>query len=204
MANQDAARGFQLVHCDPSKIFPCYVPATDSTALGVGDPVVITANGSNSAVVKTGVTVFEPGTIREVTRTNGADTNRISGIVVECEGTPAAHTQKTRPASTAGVVYVCMDPDAIYEVQTDGTATATMVGLNAVAVAGSINSVTGESGFELDVSSDVPAADASNPFRILGVSKDPRNNDLSSANVNVYVKLNLSTEASSPDGTLGV
>jgi len=98
-----------------------------------------------------------------------------------------------RAASTERVLWVADDPDLMFEIQADGTLTADSMGLNAVLIAThSGSTVTGLSGIELDTTSDVPAADASNQLLIHRLS--PRtNNDLASANAVVEVTINNHT-----------
>lgn len=118
-----------------------YVPASDATALYIGDPVVIVAGSDTNGFAS-------------VTRATAGASNRITGVVVGFRPTtPMMASYPARPASTAGYVIVADDPDLLFEIQesatTDGAAlTATAMGKNAQLVAGT-GTVAG-SGFMLD------------------------------------------------------
>lgn len=202
MANTGKAIGLRSSH-GPSNVVACYVPATDSTELAIGDPVIVTSDGSNSSKVTTATCAYEAGTLREVTIATAGDGNRWTGAVVGIDPISATDTsQRTRTASTEAVVYVECHPKHVYEAQIEGTATSTMVGLNGVLKSGTISG--GLSAWVINNSTDVPSTDASNQVRIIGVSRDPKNNDLSSATPYVYVVNNASTEAEADGGTLGI
>lgn len=167
-----------------------YVPASDSTALFIGDPVIRVDTGANTAAVGN----FPAGTLPIVTRATAGDTHRITGVVVGVERNPQNNSDTVyRPASTEAVVYVCDDPRATFEIQAAGTVTATMIGLNAVLTAGSGNTATGQSGFVLEISPDAPAADASNQLRILRLA-NKTGNELGAYSV-LEVAINQHTEA---------
>lgn len=180
------------------------IPAAYATALFVGDPVVKVAT-ANTAVIETGTERHEIGTLMEINKATAGDNNPIVGVIVDFE--PIATSLDGAPqsaASTAGVAVVADDPDLIFEIQADGAVGAASVGLNAVTIfthAG--DTTTGLSGVELDTTSDAPAADASNQLLIVGLSKDPNNQDGSAANTNVEVM--ISRHQHRPiDGILGV
>ena len=77
-----------------------------------------------------------------------------------------------RAASTERIVYVCDDPDVVFQIQDDGTTPLTYdsVGLNAIMQTGSGSTVTGKSGYVIDTNTDPPDADASNMLFILNLS----------------------------------
>jgi hypothetical protein len=90
------------------------------------------------------------------------------------------------PASTNAsdiVAQVYDDPRIVFEVQHDGTGTAAMNfgGFDFVGTGGS--TLSGRSSQELDTST----VTTSGQFKQIGISKDPSNSDVSSANANVYV-----------------
>lgn len=123
-----------------------YVPATDATALYVGDPVVIVAGS-------------DPTGHPSVTRATAGASGRITGVVVGFRpSAPLAASYPARPASTAGFVIVADDPDLLFEVQesaaTDGAAlTTAAMGKNVNLLAGT-GGVAG-SGFQIDSTSAV-------------------------------------------------
>jgi len=179
-----------------------YVPSTYATALYVGDPVVRTANGSNAAeVAAPGAGDFAIGTLPEINKATAGDGNAITGVIVGFAANPSDLSKQYNPASTERVVYVADDPDLIFEIQADGAIPAASVGLNAVLIyTPSGSTVTGRSGAELDTTSDVPAADASNQLTIVRAINRP-DNDTTLTHAKVLVKINNHTEA---HGVIGI
>jgi hypothetical protein len=112
------------------------VAAGDGTAIYIGDPV----KGA-------GTSQFVNGQVySDVVQAATGDV--ITGVVVGVE--PATRDSLIyRAASTLRIVYVCVDPDAEFEIQqvSGGTAlTANDVGLNADFVVAAGSTVTGQSG----------------------------------------------------------
>jgi hypothetical protein len=99
---------------------------------------------------------------------------------------------------------VCDDPDVVFEIQADGAIPAASVGLNAVLIyTHSGSTTTGFSGVELDTTSDVPAADASNQLLILrAVNRE--DNDTTLTHAKVEVMINQHTESQGTVGSLGI
>lgn len=142
-----------------------YVPSSYGTALFVGDCVVKTGT-SNAAVVNGNPIASLP----EVNRVAAGDGNAITGVIVGFQPVGTNEARNYNPASTAAVVYVADDPDLVFVAQADsaGALTADSIGLNAVLIyTHSGNTTTGFSGAEIDTTSDVPAADASNQLTLL-------------------------------------
>lgn len=202
MANADAAFGLRPVGSRGSmgsytgKVTPYYVNSSYGTALFIGDPVVHVGD-SNDAEFKG----FPAGSLMEVEKATAGDGNAVTGVIVGFSPLESDLTKRHNPASTERIAYVADDPNQLFEIQADGTLTADSIGLNAVFIyTNSGSTYTGKSGVELDTTSDVPAADASNQMLIMGLS--PRaDNDLASANSVAIVKLINHTYA---QGTLGV
>ena len=159
-----------------------YVPASDSTALYLGDPVIIAGSADADGVAS-------------VTKATAAGGAYMLGPVVSVEpadGTNSGGRDSTtyRAASTAAYVYVADDPDLIFEVQEDavgGALAAADVGLNGDWIAGSGSTVTGLSGAQLDTSTK--ATTATLQLRILGFVQRPDNEI--GANAKVLVSINL-------------
>lgn len=200
MANNDAPFGLRPVKHKSGQPYSgsptlCYVPATDSTAIFIGDPVTHVGDSNDNEIFG-----HAPGSLLEVTRSTVGDGNAITGIVV---GVMAATRESLtyRAASTERVLYVVTDPDVMFEIQADGTLAADDIGLNAVLIAThSGSTITGLSGIELNTTSDTPAADASNQLLIHGLV--PRaDNDLASANSVALVTINNHTNV---HGSLGI
>jgi len=183
---------------------PYYIPASYATALFIGDAVVKTGTSNTAYVEAASVGGFQPGCLPEINRAAAGDGNRITGVIVGFAALPSNLDVKHNPASTERVALVCDDPDVIFEIQADGTVAAASVGLNAVLIythAGS--AFTGMSGAELDTTSDVPAADASNQLLILRAA-NRADNDIASANSKWEVLINQHTEGQGTVGSLGI
>lgn len=124
-----------------------FVPATDATALFVGDPVIIAGSGDVEGVP---------------TITRAAAGDRITGVVVGFTSNPAstagsdtAMTVGYRAASTADYVLVADDPTLLFEVTEDavgGALAVADIGNNADLVAGNGSTYTKLSGYALDSS----------------------------------------------------
>jgi hypothetical protein len=206
MANLDAAFGLKPLRMRDGSPFVGAVnkyvaKSTYATALFVGDPVVRVAGGSNTTVVQGLTETHEIGALPEIEKATAGDANVITGVIVGFEAT-TDRDLISGTASTERVVLVADDPDVVFEIQADGSVAAADIGLNANLIFTNAGSTTtGLSGVELDTTCDAPAADASNQLRIVGVSKDPENNELGSANVNLEVVINQHSEA---PGALGI
>jgi hypothetical protein len=158
-----------------------YVPATDSTALYVGDPVL--KAGSADA-----------GGIPSITRaaTTGAITGVVCGFVPDGTGV----TAKYRAASTAAYVLVCTDPHQLYEIQEAAGMAAADVGLNANLASGSGSAYGAQSGFLLDAATK--ATTSTLQLKIMGLAQRP-NNAFGAYN-KLLVKINNSTEVTASAG----
>ena len=181
---------------------PYYVPASDSTALYIGDAVVRPTTGSaNTAIVLAsgevgGAVNFAVGTLPVVTRaTNGAG-NPITGIVVRVGYDPTDNQRvEYRKGSTAAVVWVVDDVNCLFEAKMSAALAVTNVG-GTVSMTGSGGStITGLSAATLNSADIKTSAGTTEQFRIIAVSRDPLNNDLASSYAHVYVRINNSTEA---------
>jgi hypothetical protein len=161
-----------------------YVPASDGTALYIGDPVV--KNGSADAAGVAGVVMATAG---------GAITGVVQGFMPNGTVDMAGY----RAASTAAYVLVCTDPDLIYEIQEDGVGgqlAAADIGLNADFIVAAGTAYNKRSGTMLD--SSTKATTATLPLKIVGLSQRPGNDF--GAYAKVLVKINKSTEANASVG----
>lgn len=165
-----------------------FVPATDATALFVGDPVIIAGDGDANG-------------IPTCTRATAAGAGRITGVVVGFQ--PAApFPLPYRPASTAAYVLVADDPDLLFEAQEDGVGgslAATNIGQNIDMIAGTGSTFTGNSGFMID--SSTAAVTATLQWRI--VELEPREDNAIGTTAKWLVAINLPTETGAA-GALGV
>lgn len=200
MANADTPFGLRPIRHRNGAAYngavnPYHVPSSYATSLFIGDPVVKTGTANTARVSAPGVGTFEIGTLPDINKATAGDGNAITGVIVGFAPDPTGLDVIYGPASTTRVALVCDDPDVVFEIQADGAIAATQVGLNAVLIythAGS--TVTGRSGAELDTTSDVPAADASNQLTIQRVV-NRLDNEAGSTWTKVEVKINNHTEA---------
>lgn len=163
-----------------------YVPATDATALFVGDPVIIAGSGDTDGVPT-------------CTRATAGSAGRITGVVVGFEPNQP-FPPKYRAASTGMYVLVADDPDLLFEIQEDSdtsTLAATNIGQNADLVAGNGNTFTGLSGFQLDSSS--AATTATLQLRIVELVH--RVDNVIGTNAKWLVAINLPTETGAAGST---
>lgn len=203
MANVDRPFGLKPLN-KPCRVRPYYIPATDNTAVFIGDCVVKVGDSNDSAVTFPGLGKFPARTLSEVTRVTAGDTNAITGVVVGVYPNPSDLNKRYRPASTEAVVMVADYPEELFVIQADGSVAADDVGLNAVLIdTHSGSTVTGDSGTELDTTSDGPASDASNQLMIIG-ALPAVDNDPTAANARWIVRINLHTEATDAAGVAGI
>ena len=210
MANVDSPFGLRPIRHKSGAPYngaarPYFIAGDYATALFLYDPVIKVAGGSNTAAVKVpGAGSFAIGTLPSIEKCAAGDGSRITGVIVGFAPLPTNLDLKHNTASTERVAYVCDDPDVVFEIQADGAIPAASVGLNAVLIfTHSGSTTTGLSGVELDTTSDVPAADASNQLVILrAVNREDNDTTLSFAKVEVMI--NQHTESQGTVGTLGI
>jgi hypothetical protein len=186
MANADVAKGLTPVsylsgapYNGAANIY--YVPASDSTAIYLGD------------MVKLGGTADTAG-VPSVTK--AASTNAVVGVVVGV--VPVTRSSTTyRAASSERYLAVADDPALVFEIQTSDTLAAADIGQNANLTGTSGSTITGKSTMELDVSSK--GTTATLDFQILRLS--PRTDNTVGLNSDVLVRLNNHQFV---DGTTGV
>lgn len=198
MANSDSPTGLRPVGYKSGAPYngACnmyYVPASDSTALFIGDPVIIAGSADAKGVP-------------DVTR--AASTTRITGVVVgfapvpgAAAGSQTAVDRGYRTASTADYVLVADDYDLLFEVQEDavgGALAVTDVGNNADLIIAAGNTYSKRSGVELDSST---AATTAAQMRIVGFVQ--REDNEIAANAKMLVSIVESTQSPAA-GTTGV
>lgn len=187
MANVDAPFGLKPITSDvggghAQKLRKYAVKNDYGTALYRGDPVLITGTATVDPV--TGKVLANVG--------RAATSGYITGVIVDVvasSGTTSTLIESTTPyiaASTGGYVLVNDDPNAIFEIQADGSLAVTDIGQTADLIfthAGS--TVTGQSGAELDTS-DI----ATGAMLVIEGIRDQDRNDLTSANPVAVVRIN--------------
>lgn len=192
MANSNAPAGLRPVrNADGSAwngaLSVYCVPATDGTALFVGDPVIIAGSADADG-------------IPTATIATAAGGNRWTGCVVGFRPSPTIVANGHRLASTLEYIYVAEGPNLIYEIQEDavgGALAAVDVGLNADFVAGTGSSYTQQSGWSLDTSTK--ATTNTLQMRIVGFVQ--RADNEIGANAKVLVRNNLPTETGAAGST---
>lgn len=166
---------------------PYFIPSSDGTALFIGDPVIIAGSGDTNGVPT-------------ATRATAGATNRITGVVVGFVPTRTFETLGYRPASTDMYALVADDPNLLFEIQEDavgGALAVTDIGLNADLVAGSGNTYTKQSGFQLDTSTK--GTGATLQMRIEGFQQ--RADNEVGANAKILVRINLPTQTGAAGST---
>lgn len=214
MANPDTPFGLKPIrHRNGAPyngaVNPYYKPAGYATAVFVGDAVLKTGTSNTAEASAPGAGKFNIGTLPEINVITVGDANWITGVVVGFGANPDDLSKVHSPASTEAIVWVCDDPDVIYEVQADGAIPAASISLNAVLIAThSGSTTTGLSGMELDTTSDAPAADASNQLLIMrAVNREDNDTTLTHAKVEVLISLHTEahgTTVATTDGILGI
>lgn len=154
-----------------------YVIASGATGpIYQGSPVIMdAAGGGDILVAATGAT-------------------DIVGVFAGCSYTDPTSGKPTwsnyYPGSIAAsdiVAQIYDDPKQVFEIQCDGTIAQASVGANAdMTSIDSGSSTTGKSSAEISATT----ASGTAQLRIIGMSKDPDNDDQTAANGNVYVLIN--------------
>ena len=209
MANISKIRGFTPVkHTNGSpyngqaNIY--FVPASDGTALFVGDPVKLLADANAQGVQQVTKATAGAAVLGVVVGIINTKLDPIAGGMTG--GSISIDTPVYRPASTGQYVLVCDSPDVVYEVEASTGANAAYsfavadVGLNAdlTTVAGS--TTTGTSAASLNMAG--AANTATLQWKILGVVQRP-DNEITGQYTKVLVKIN-NAQMGAGTGTAGV
>jgi hypothetical protein len=157
-------------------------PASDATALYIGDPVVKSGSADAAGV---------PGCVRAVAA--GPITGIVEGFVPD----GVTNLAGFGAASTAFYVLVRDDPSELFEIQEAAGMAAADIGLNANMAIAAGSAITKRSGVMLDAATK--ATTATLALKIVGLSPRPKN-DFGAFN-KLLVKINNHTEAS---GTAGI
>lgn len=151
------------------------VPATDTTAIYVNDPVKLAGSSGAAGVFVNGIPVEGVPTITRCTDGTGT-TDTPVGTVVGFLPKFSDLSIRYREASTSRIALVCDDPFAIFEAQEDADTTplaAADIGLNIQFTTTAGSTVTGQSKVELDSTSK--AATTTHPLRLVQLSNRPDN-----------------------------
>jgi hypothetical protein len=180
------------------------VAAADGTAIFVGDPVKLAADGNAQGVQIVTKATAGAAVLGVCVGVINTKLDPVAGGLTS--GSMALDTPQYRVASTAQYILVCDSPDVIYEVEAaTGSNSAYSfavadIGLNAdlTTVAGS--TTTGYSAAALDMATK--ATTATLQFKIMGVVQRP-DNEITGNYTKVQVKIN-NAQLSSGTGTAGV
>jgi len=123
------------------KLLPFAVLAGDATALYVGDFVKLTGTADFSENLKLG---YLPVV------TQATATHVVLGVVEGFGEDPSNLEKIYRPANTARTVWVNVNYNAFFTIQSDGTCIAADIGQCADIVVGAGNTFTGLSGMQLN------------------------------------------------------
>jgi hypothetical protein len=149
-----------------------YVPASNATALYIGDPVVNVTNSSDGNGIQT-VQIATAGDSNQILGSFQGITNNAGQTVITLQQTQTPFLA----AGQAAYVMVCDDPDLLYAIQEDGAAGAAMVsgasGRNANLLAGTGSAYSSNSGWTMQTSS--LATTAAHQLRIIQLLQEPDN-----------------------------
>ena len=177
MANKDAAFGLKPIgkvgqNRDNGGLSE-YSIAVSADAIYFNDPVEMAATGTITVAAATDALLGSLNGVFFTDATTGKPTY-------------ANHLNASNTATDI-VGFVSDDPYERFEIQADGATAAADVGLNADIVYAAGSSPDYVSQVELDTS-DQKTGTAQ--LRIIGISKDPDNNEAGSANVNLVTIIN--------------
>ncbi len=177
------------------RVRPYFVQSDYATALYIGDPVVITGT-SNTATVRG----FQPGTLPAINKATAGANNAITGVIVGFLPLDGQTSNVYGAASTARIALVADNPNLLFAIQDDASATlaATDVGNNANLVYTHGGSVyTGRSGAEFIASTVNTTAN----FQLTIISLADAPNNALGGNAVWLVRINRHTYAPGNLGT---
>jgi hypothetical protein len=177
------------------------IAAAEANATFLGDPVTLDVETSVESSGLASSQLNQMDGTRYVKRAAGSDTTVIAGVIIGFAFDPTSLTNNYRAASTDRDVFVCDDPLALFEVQSDSTGiTANQVNMNALMTMTTGSTTTGVSAAVL---TGPAAASGAYPYKIMGFTIAPDNDITSAAYVRVLVKINNHAYGSGT-GSVGV
>ena len=186
MANQDAAFGLRPLKMsgqgdDSTGMSSHFIDAGDASVIYQGSPVIAAAGyidiSTAGAVPNMGAFwgcfYTDPTTLKPTFK------NYYPGSI-------------TPPSSKDIEAFVYDNPNQMFEIQSDNDAASSVADVfsNADFVNFGGSTLNGVSNTELDDSTIAASSDAAAQMLILGISRDPKNNDVTAANVNWRVLIN--------------
>jgi len=186
MANQDAAFGLRPLKSvgqadDSTGMSSHWIDAGDASAMYQGSPVIAAAGyvdiATAGAVLNIGA--FWGCFYNDPTTLKPTFKNYYPGSI-------------TPPSSKDIEAFVYDNPNQMFEIQSDNDAASSVADVfsNADFVNFGGSTLNGVSNTELDDSTIAASSDAAAQMLILGISRDPKNNDVTAANVNWRVLIN--------------
>ena len=187
MANQDAAFGLRPLKMsgqgdDSTGMTSHFIDAGDASVMYQGSPVIAAAGYVDIATAGAvpnmgafwGCFYTDPTTLKPTFK------NYYPGSI-------------TPPSSKDIEAFVYDNPNQMFEIQSDNTGASAQADVfsNADMVNFGGSTTNGVSNTELDDSTIAASSDAAAQLLIIGVSRDPKNNDLTAANVNWRVIVNM-------------
>ena len=187
MANQDAAFGLRPLKMsgqgdDSTGMTSHFIDAGDASVLYQGSPCIAAAGYVDIATAGAapnmgafwGCFYTDPTTLKPTFK------NYYPGSI-------------TPPSSKDIEAFVYDNPNQMFEIQSDNTGASAQADVfsNADMVNFGGSTLNGVSNTELDDSTIAASSDAAAQLLIIGVSRDPKNNDLTAANVNWRVIVNM-------------
>ncbi len=187
MANQDAAFGLRPLKMsgqgdDSTGMSSHFIDAGDASVLYQGSPCIAAAGYVDIATAGAapnmgafwGCFYTDPTTLKPTFK------NYYPGSI-------------TPPSSKDIEAFVYDNPNQMFEIQSDATGASAQADVfsNADMVNFGGSTLNGVSNTELDDSTIAASSDAAAQLLIIGVSRDPKNNDLTAANVNWRVIVNM-------------
>ena len=186
MANQDAAFGLRPLKSvgqgdDSTGMSSHFIDAGDTSTIFQGSPVIAAAGyvdiSTTGAVPNLGAFwgcfYVDPTTLKPTFK------NYYPGSI-------------TPPASKDVEAFVYDNPNQMFEIQSDNAGASALADVfsNADLINFGGSTLNGVSTAELDDSTIAAASDAAAQVLIIGISRDPKNNEIGSANVNWRVLIN--------------
>lgn len=189
MASVSRAKGFSPVRSITGAPYNgaanvYFIPASDGTAVYIGDVVKLAGDARSPAgvptVTRAGATDQMVGVVVGILFSGIGDTMNVPPVT-------SLDTPVYRLASQDRYVLVADDPNLVFEAQVSGTIATADVGLNVSPTVTAGSTATGVSGEQVDATTK--ATTATLPFKIVAIPQRP-DNQITDAFVNVYVVAN--------------
>lgn len=195
MTNVNKPFGFALSRSQNAEysgvVKSCYIPATNSAKLYIGDAVQ-NSTGSNASAFMG----FKAGALPIVAKASAS--SAIDGVIVGFLPNGDTYITGCLPAYTEAVALVIDNPLAKFNIQATGEATAAMVDKDAkISVSTAGNDYTGISGMALDIST--VDADPTLPVHICGIADYLTNDAGNYAVLEVMINHNFAAQAAKQD-----